>query len=557
MSTQINTKKRWQARGHKYFSFVLCLHCLFYLVYWFAVERFRGDVDLFLADVIGWSISYTTLIMALTGIIGLWSLIRFWVLYKIDQHHALTPSIHDWVFFAVGVILMVGFYLTFWIIFQEKPSQRGVLIHLLSLTRLVIDALLFLFAAIWLRRLILYLRQKHLHAKRRWLWSAGILLVLSILVGLWLIPTIYPPNWAYQGDLPTKPALIAHRGAAMLAPENTLGAAELAADKGALGFETDVRISLDGVSFLMRDETLERTTNIAEVYPERVKDRGSDFTWDELDTLNAGLWFLQKDPYGTIDAGLVSQTQISINQGQKIPTLAQALSLADREGMVVLLNLHTPPDDHPHHQDYFDSLLENLRESRLDSLAWLIVDQEQLNILKDEAPQVTRVAEINSTDLPDANLLADLGYEIVHVDTGISNRDILTYRARGLGVNVHIIDEAWLFSQFWFSGVTSVTTTNVQTFSELARPILNIPYSRFLLFWGLYGIIIAIWLASSQPEPLEQTPQVIETPNLLDFATEDDQELNIFSNSLVPLEDDPETSSGQNVKENEDEEPDS
>ena len=51
-------------------------------------------------------------------------------------------------------------------------------------------------------------------------------------------------------------------------------------------------------------------------------------------------------------------------------------------------------------------------------------------------------------------------------------------------------------------------------------------YSRYLLFWGLFGIIIAIWLASSQPQKVEdpKKPRKMETPDLLDFAmTKEDQ----------------------------------
>ncbi len=79
--------------------------------------------------------------------------------------------------------------------------------------------------------------------------------------------------------------------------------------------------------FLMHDETLERTTNIAEVFPDRVDEDASNFTIGELKQLNAGLWFIQTDPYDTITQGLVSQSQLSINQGQQIPTLAEILEV--------------------------------------------------------------------------------------------------------------------------------------------------------------------------------------------------------------------------------------
>jgi len=58
-----------------------------------------------------------------------------------------------------------------------------------------------------------------------------------------------------------RPLVIAHRGGAGLAPENTLAAFEAGLGAGADGLELDVRLSLDGVAVLMHDPTLDRTTD--------------------------------------------------------------------------------------------------------------------------------------------------------------------------------------------------------------------------------------------------------------------------------------------------------
>ena len=496
---------------------LVILHSLFFLVYLFAVGLFRQTMDGFLSGLIGITLPYVTLVMVLVALLLLATAIRFWGLRKVlngGQRHPLVP---DGLFFAVWFLFLLGFYAAFYVIFQQDPSQKGVVRHLLSLTRLGGDALLFLMAAVWLRRLVLFLRGKQQDADPRWPWTVGITLTLVALVGLWLVPALFPPSWAYQGDLPTKPALMAHRGASMLAPENTLGALDLAKTYQALGFETDLRISLDGVPFLMHDETLARTTNIAEVFPERVDERASSFTLEELKTLNAGLWFIQKDPYGTIKRGAVTQTQLSINQGQVIPTFAEALERVGEHGMVIMFDMRDPPADHPYYEEYFSIVLEQSLEARLTSDVWFLLSQEQLPIVLERAPGMTRVAGVSSSALPAPDALLELGYEIVNVDTGISTADIRAYRAQGLGVNVYTIDEPWLFSQFWLAGVTSVTTNNIHTLSLLDRPFLNVPYARYVLFWGLFGIILAIWLASSQPEPEPVRPEETEPPNLLDF----------------------------------------
>lgn len=515
---------RLLVRVHYFLALILLFHTLFFVVYWLSVGRFRLDVDQFIGAQVGLSLPYTTIAVALYGVMTLWSLIRFIRLRLAVRNEEVRSIGRGLVYTIAWLIAMAGVYLSFYFILQQEPSQKGVLIHLLNLVRLVSDAVIFLFVAIWLRRLILVLRKKMLQAPRngKWPWTVMIGLVLISLVGVWLVPALYPPNWAYQGDLPTRPALVAHRGASMLAPENTLASGELAADYQALGFETDVRISLDGVPFLMHDDTLARTTNIAEIFPDRVDDDASSFTLDELKQLNAGLWFIQKDPYGTIKDGLVSQSQLSVNQGQEIPTLAEALEMVKAQNMVVMFDIRYPPSEHPYYDKFFDVVLQTCLESGLNGDVWFLVDEDHLVMLQEEAPQMTRVVGVSSSDLPEAGALLDLHYEIVNVDTGITAQEIQAYRDKGLGVNVYTIDEPWLFSQYWLSGVTSVTTNNVQTFSQLQKPYLNLPYSRYLLFWGVYGIILAIWLASSQPGPEREPEKSMETPDLMDFAIEDD-----------------------------------
>jgi len=78
------------------------------------------------------------------------------------------------------------------------------------------------------------------------------------------------------------PRWIAHRGAGSLAPENTLAAFRVGASHGYRAFECDVKLSADGVPFLLHDATLQRTT------PER--GRASDRSWDALSRIDAGGW---------------------------------------------------------------------------------------------------------------------------------------------------------------------------------------------------------------------------------------------------------------------------
>lgn len=58
------------------------------------------------------------------------------------------------------------------------------------------------------------------------------------------------------------PPVIGHRGAAALAPENTLAGIRLAAEGGVRWVEIDVRLSVDGVPILSHDATLERMAGL-------------------------------------------------------------------------------------------------------------------------------------------------------------------------------------------------------------------------------------------------------------------------------------------------------
>ncbi len=58
-----------------------------------------------------------------------------------------------------------------------------------------------------------------------------------------------------------KPAIIGHRGARSLAPENTVSAIEKALEFGASYVELDVRITKDDILVILHDEKLNRMTN--------------------------------------------------------------------------------------------------------------------------------------------------------------------------------------------------------------------------------------------------------------------------------------------------------
>ena len=100
---------------------------------------------------------------------------------------------------------------------------------------------------------------------------------------------------------PASKQLIAHRGASGYAPEHTMPAYQLALDQKSDFVEPDLAITKDGVLICLHDDTLERTTNVEEVFPDRYSREvtgrngerrwvANDFTLAEIKRLDAGSW---------------------------------------------------------------------------------------------------------------------------------------------------------------------------------------------------------------------------------------------------------------------------
>ncbi len=103
------------------------------------------------------------------------------------------------------------------------------------------------------------------------------------------------------------PPIIGHRGAAALAPENTLAGFRVAAAAGVRWVEFDVKLTRDGVAVLMHDETLDRTTN--------GRGRVAETPLATLLALDAGGWF---------GAGF---------RDERVPTLIEACAELGRLGL--------------------------------------------------------------------------------------------------------------------------------------------------------------------------------------------------------------------------------
>jgi glycerophosphoryl diester phosphodiesterase len=110
--------------------------------------------------------------------------------------------------------------------------------------------------------------------------------------------------------------IVGHRGAAGVAPENTLPSFEAAWAAGVAWVETDVRLTEDGVPVLLHDATLDRTTT----------GHGpvSAVTWEELQVVDAGVRFAPEFA------------------GTRVPRLEELLAAAaGRSGVLIELKAET------------------------------------------------------------------------------------------------------------------------------------------------------------------------------------------------------------------------
>lgn len=133
----------------------------------------------------------------------------------------------------------------------------------------------------------------------------------------------------------TYPRFIAHRGGGTHAPENTMAAFDMALKNNYQMFECDVKLSADGVPYLLHDSTLDRTTSASPTTCGLFsvdEDLGGipcgDQTWDTLSQLDAGSWWGDDE---------------NKYEGEKIPTLEEVASWCIENDVDINLEIKPVP----------------------------------------------------------------------------------------------------------------------------------------------------------------------------------------------------------------------
>uniref|UniRef100_A0A671KMP2 Glycerophosphodiester phosphodiesterase domain-containing protein 5-like n=1 Tax=Sinocyclocheilus anshuiensis TaxID=1608454 RepID=A0A671KMP2_9TELE len=307
-----------------------------------------------------------------------------------------------------------------------------------------------------------------------------LVIYVSILLVLYLVPLFISSTCIMdRSKLGARPAVIGRRGAPMLAPEHTIMSFSKALQQKVTALEADVTISLDGVPFLMRDRTLRRTTNVDKLFPARQDHDASFFNWTEIRSLNAGLWFLRDDPYWTVQ--YMSEKDRNRTANQTVCSLAELLRLAARTNRSVIFSLRRPPPQHPRHQLWVSDALKVIQRSSIlpEQVMWTPdwyrkKVRAAVPLLQQTSDEKLPVAELKERGISTLTL---------HYSQARAQDISRQFSGSNVSVNVYPVNEPWLYSLMWCSGVQSVSSDAPHILKKVPNPIWIMSADEYGLIW--------------------------------------------------------------------------
>lgn len=194
-------------------------------------------------------------------------------------------------------------------------------------------------------------KQKKKKFSLKKLWIIPVLLVVCYFA-LFLLVVPEREDVAFFHEDQNRPLVIAHRGGAGLAPENTLVAFQKALNLGVDVLEFDVQMTKDGHLVVIHDETVDRTTN--------GEGKVAQLTLEELKSLDAG--YRYKDIRGHY---------IYRGQGVTIPTVEEVFQ--EFPDALFNIELKTNSDDEE------DSSNGDSPDIEVADKLWALIDQYQVH----------------------------------------------------------------------------------------------------------------------------------------------------------------------------------
>jgi glycerophosphoryl diester phosphodiesterase len=275
--------------------------------------------------------------------------------------------------------------------------------------------------------------------------------------------TVYSPT---TRDLPLN---IAHRGARSLAPENTLAAAGKALECGAAMWELDLRMTADGELIIIHDSTLERTSNVKDVFPHREPWQVHEFYLEEIRRLDFGSWFIEQDPFGQIASGGVSEANLESYANQPAPTLREALAFTMEHNWCVNLeikDLGSTPD----HSSIVSRVVALVQE--LDMVNKVLIssfNHGYLTQVHQAEPNIAIAVLVSKPHPQPETLLHSLNAQAYHPRSdAINPNDIVELRQQGFQVNLWTVNDPDAMKRLLQEGVSGLVTD----FPQVLRSIL-------------------------------------------------------------------------------------
>lgn len=236
------------------------------------------------------------------------------------------------------------------------------------------------------------------------------------------------------------PFWIAHRGAGREAPENTLAAFRAGAAFGYRAFECDLKLSRDGVPFLLHDDDLDRTSSGS--------GPAGALDWSQLSRLDAGRWHSRQhagEPLASLEAiaAFLIANQLALNIELK-PNPGQAFETGAVLGREVT-RLWTGQTRRPVFSSFEPEALAGVRDSAPDERRALLLDVHRDSWLA-EAQALGCCAVITNYRLMDADRIAAIHGAGMRALVYTVNDEATARQLRGLGLDGLITDAVDRFS---------------------------------------------------------------------------------------------------------------
>jgi len=265
-------------------------------------------------------------------------------------------------------------------------------------------------------------------------------------------------------------AVAAHRGASYLAPEETEAAYTLARDLGADYLEMDAQRTKDHVLVAIHDDTPERTTNVAKVFPGREKDTIDKFTLDELKQLDAGSSFNITNP----------KRAKKEYAGLKILTIEEVITIAESGKNKPSIYIETKsPGRYPGYEQELVDLIKKrgwtgkFAENGRSKVLFQSFGKASLESLKALAPDIPRVYLIGKGMPAEAGGWDNLLRTAAEISNGIGPVAFIAWpwnvakaHKAGLFVHPYTVDYPSLFSVLNFFGVDGFFTNRCDKLME-------------------------------------------------------------------------------------------